>query len=220
MQSGAAFWRYLHLWIYSIYSIYIYCMLAYSSNCCKDSRLWRSCFSKKQQIAWFFFSDSNSIKRKNNKGELIRVIWELNLVRQWRRKRLQSGSCVVVDYNPPCLSELLHRLLFLKPATAAGDASISSTKHGWKIKCWTVKSRPVMLMFSVVFILNSVLTLQLSTVCQTYTEKMKTTWCVSPQTFEKVTPKRTLKLWNSNVCAYVYMQKGTLTRSSELGGCN
>lgn len=144
-------------------------------------------YFQKAKNSLIFFSDSNSIKRKNNKGELIRVIWELNLVRQWRRKRLQSGSCVAVDYNPPCLSELLHRLLFLKPATAAGDASTSSIKHGWKIKCSTVKSRPVMLMFSVVFKLNTVLTLKLSTVCQTYTEKIKTTWCVSPQTFEKVT---------------------------------
>lgn len=207
MQSGVAFWRYLHLWIYSITAV-------------KTVDCEGAAFPKSNKYPDFFFSDSISIKRKNNKGELIRVIWELNLVRQWRRKRLQSGSCVAVDYNPPCLSELLHRLLFLKPATAAGDASTSSTKHGWKIKCSTVKSRPVMLMFSVVFILNSVLTLQLSTACQTYTEKMKTTWCVSPQTFEKVTPKQTLKLWNSNVCAYVYMQKGTLTRSSELGGCN
>lgn len=67
-----------------------------------------------------------------------------------------------------------------------------------------------MLMFSVVFILNTVLTRKLSAVCQTYTDKIKTTRSVSPQTFEKVTPKRTSR--NSNVCAYVYMQKGTLTR--------
>lgn len=49
----------------------------------------------------FFPPESNSINRKNNKGELSDVIWELNLVRQRRRKKVEPGISVVVDYNLP-----------------------------------------------------------------------------------------------------------------------